>query len=227
MCFPGGKKKALTFSYDDGVGQDRRLVELFNRYGLKGTFNLNSGIQSYSNTWNNQGVEIHRMNAAGLPALYQGHEIALHGLTHPHLETLDKETIRNEVVQDKRQLEALFGSPVTGMAYPFGSYNDTVLQVLREEGISYARTVVSTGGFALPEEPLTWAATCHHKDSRLMELAEEFVELEPEVPQLFYVWGHSYEFDVDDNWQVIEEFCRFMSGRPDIFYGTNRDVLLW
>lgn len=37
-----GKMKAITFSYDDGVTQDRRLVELFNRYGVKGTFNLNS-----------------------------------------------------------------------------------------------------------------------------------------------------------------------------------------
>lgn len=43
-----GKKKAVTFSYDDGVTQDRRLVEMMNTYGVKGTFNLNSGIQSYT-----------------------------------------------------------------------------------------------------------------------------------------------------------------------------------
>lgn len=38
-----GKKKAVTFSFDDGVTQDIRLIEIFNKYGLKGTFNLNSG----------------------------------------------------------------------------------------------------------------------------------------------------------------------------------------
>ena len=37
-----GKKKAVTFSFDDGVTQDIRLIEILNRYGLRGTFNLNS-----------------------------------------------------------------------------------------------------------------------------------------------------------------------------------------
>lgn len=81
MMFPGGKRKALTFSYDDGVEQDRRLVALLNRYGLKGTFNLNSGIQTYANCWENSGVEIHRLNALGLGSLYRGHEVAVHTLT--------------------------------------------------------------------------------------------------------------------------------------------------
>ena len=43
-CFPGGKHKVLTMSYDDGRLEDRRLVELFNRYGIRGTFNLNGGL---------------------------------------------------------------------------------------------------------------------------------------------------------------------------------------
>ena len=43
MRFPGGLAKALTFSYDDGVEQDIRLVEILDKYGMKGTFNLNSG----------------------------------------------------------------------------------------------------------------------------------------------------------------------------------------
>jgi hypothetical protein len=30
-------------SYDDGRTQDRRLVALFNRFGIRGTFHLNSG----------------------------------------------------------------------------------------------------------------------------------------------------------------------------------------
>ena len=42
-CFPGGKAKALTMSYDDGKVQDRRLIDICNKYGIKGTFNLNYG----------------------------------------------------------------------------------------------------------------------------------------------------------------------------------------
>lgn len=40
--FPGGKFKVLTFSYDDGKIEDRRLVKLFNKFNLKATFNLNT-----------------------------------------------------------------------------------------------------------------------------------------------------------------------------------------
>ena len=43
MRFPNGKLKALTLSYDDGVEQDIKFVEILNKYGLKCTFNLNSG----------------------------------------------------------------------------------------------------------------------------------------------------------------------------------------
>ena len=39
-----GKFKAVTFSFDDGVSQDKRLIDLFDKYGLKGTFNLNSNL---------------------------------------------------------------------------------------------------------------------------------------------------------------------------------------
>ena len=42
MRFPGGKAKALTLSYDDGVRQDKKLIEIFNKNGIKGTFNVNS-----------------------------------------------------------------------------------------------------------------------------------------------------------------------------------------
>lgn len=53
IMFPDGKKKALTLSYDDGVEQDRRLVEILNRYGIKATFNINSGVQTGASAWQN------------------------------------------------------------------------------------------------------------------------------------------------------------------------------
>lgn len=225
MVFQENKLKAVTLSYDDGVEQDRRLVELFNKYRLKCTFNLNSGIQTGANQWNNNGRIIKRMNIFGLKALYAGHEIALHTLTHPHLEDQDEETIRNEVAQDRRNLSALFGCDIHGMAYPFGTYNDRVLGVLREEGVRYARTVIETENFDVQTNLLEFKATCHHSNKNLMRLAEEFVALKPSEPKIFYVWGHSYEFDVDGTWDMMERFCAFISGRDDIYYGTNFDVL--
>jgi peptidoglycan/xylan/chitin deacetylase (PgdA/CDA1 family) len=229
--FPHGKMKALTLSYDDGVEQDRKLVEILNRNGIKAAFNLNSGIQTGANGWMNKDVEgrdvpIKRMNIRGLAELYAGHEVAVHGLTHPHLENLDGETVRNELEQDKLNLERIFGAAVYGMAYPFGTYNDLVVETAAACGLRYGRGVRSTYSFDVPEDLLVYQPTCHHADPRLMELGERFIKLKTDEPQVFYVWGHSYEFDTGRNWRVIEDFCRLMAGRDDIFYASNAEALL-
>lgn len=57
-------RKALTFSYDDGIEQDRKLVEIFNRYGMKATFNLNTGIQSPESNFEIEGVA-HKQDETG------------------------------------------------------------------------------------------------------------------------------------------------------------------
>lgn len=217
--FPGGRYKALTFSYDDGRHQDRRLVELFNRYGLKATFHLNSG-----KFGTDHGGYVEEGEVA---ALYAGHEISAHTVNHPFLERVPRERLITEVVDDRRALERLAGYPVRGMSYPFGTYDDEVAATLGTLGIRYCRTVHSTGEFAVPQRPLTWHPTCHHKQMR--EHGERFLALDPPAHyanlSLLYVWGHSYEFDNDDNWQEIEDFCAEMSGRDEIWYATNIEIL--
>ena len=148
----------------------------------------------------------------------------MHSLTHPFLDKLAYEDIKKEISEDKKNLEDLFGFEIVGMAYPFGTYNDTVISVLKENGIKYARTVDSTHDFKLPEDYFRWNPTCHHNDKSLMDLAKKFLNKKSYEFQVFYVWGHSYEFDVDNNWNVIEEFCEFISKRDDIFYGTNWEI---
>jgi len=224
--FPDGKLKALTLSYDDGVEQDRRLVEILNRYGIKGTFNINSGIQTGARVFKKGDVVVRAMNVHGLPETYRGHEVAVHSLTHPHLENLDRETVINELVQDKLNIERIFGGEVFGMAYPFGTYNEIVVEAVGECGLRYARGTKSTFSFDIPENLLTYQPTLGHTDPSLMTLAETFINLKPSKPQVFYLWGHSYEFDVDNNWHVMEDFCRLVSGRDDIYYATNAQALL-
>lgn len=223
--FPQGRKKALTLSYDDGVMQDRRLVKIFNKYGLKATFNLNSGIQSEENQWINNGIIVKRMNKADILDLYDGHEVAIHSLTHPHLEDMTKEEVTREIFEDKRNLEAMFGFPVRGMAYPYGTYNETVLVVLNELKVEYSRTVRQTENYQLPEKPLEWEPTCYHKNPKLMEIAENFLKCDRDELSLLYVWGHSYEFEVDGNWELIERFCSLVSGRKEIWYASNIDII--
>ena len=213
-----GKRKALTFSYDDGVFQDERLAEMFNRYQVKCTFNVNSARLG--------DAKDHCMTLEKAREVYHGHEVAVHTLTHPHLESLSRDDILAEVLGDKKALAIMFLAEIRGMAYPFGTYSNQVVDTLRDCGIAYSRTVHSTHAFDLPKEPLLLHPTCHHDDDQIFTLAEAFLKDDGERPLLFYIWGHSYEFDQKDNWLRMEELLKLLSGYDDVFYGTNSDVLL-
>ena len=221
-------RKALTFSYDDGIEQDRKLVEIFNKYGMKATFNLNTGIQTPESNFEIEGVYINRMKQEGLEELYRGHEIATHGLTHAAPTGMTKEQLDKEFLTDMSNIERIYGTYPVGMAYAYGCVDDEVVKYLKSIGIKYGRTVEASHSFEIPKEPLKLKATCHHDDDMLFELAEKFLKAEPKENEqmLFYVWGHSYEFDVNNNCDRIEEFCKMMSGKADIFYGTNRECLV-
>ena len=221
-------RKALTFSYDDGIEQYRKLVEIFNKYGMKATFNLNTGIQTPESNFEIEGVYINRMKQEGLEELYRGHEIATHGLTHAAPTGMTKEQLDKEFLTDMSNIERIYGTYPVGMAYAYGCVDDEVVKYLKSIGIKYGRTVEASHSFEIPKEPLKLKATCHHDDDMLLELAEKFLKAEPKENEqmLFYVWGHSYEFDVNNNWDRIEEFCKMMSGKADIFYGTNRECLV-
>ncbi len=225
MSFKNGQKKALTFSFDDGNEDDVRLVGLLNRYGLKGTFNLNAGLLSHTSSWNFEGgKEVRHINYTEHPHLYDGHEIACHTYTHPHLEALDAATLENEIVLDKKVLEYLYGCEIHGMALPFGSYNDAVIQAAAENGMAYCRTTWATQSFS-PPDSLLLHPTCHFLDGNIGELARQFLESETKEPQLFYIWGHSYELVTEDDWAAFEGFCKSLSGREDIWYCTNIEAI--
>lgn len=227
MRFPKGKAKALTLSYDDGVEQDIRLMEIMDKNGLKGTFNLNSGLFAPEGTIYQEGTFHRRLTSSQVAKVYtdSGHEIAVHGLTHPHLEKLPDHMVMHELLKDRENLENQFHTIVRGMAYPFGTFNSATVDCLKKAGLVYGRTVISSHSFDIPENWLLLEATCHHDDPELMNLAGKFAEETPEWdPWIFYLWGHSYEFEVHDNWNVIEEFAAFIGGRDDIWYATNIQI---
>ena len=223
-----GYRKALTFSYDDGIEQDRRLVDIFNHYGMKATFNLNTGIQSNESCFEIDGIHIQRMEQEGLNQLYKGHEIAVHGLRHTVPDSLAQEEYKQEFITDAENIERLYGKYPVGMAYAYGVFNDEVIKYLSDAGFKYGRTTGATHSFDMPKEPLKLESTCHHNDEMLFALAENFLEAEPAENEqlLFYIWGHSYEFDVNNNWERIEKLCKMLGGRDDIFDGTNSQCLL-
>lgn len=228
MLFPGAKRKALTLSYDDGVLQDRRLVQMMNQYGIRGTFNLNSRIlgRTEEMTLFHKTADISTVSLEEIPALYQSHEVATHGAEHSALTGYGSAGLL-EVMDDRRTFEAVVPYLVRGHAYPFGLYDDTVCDMLKAAGIHYGRTVDSTGKFDIPQDFMRWNPTCHHNDPRLMELAKQFCEKDSLFgqPQLFYLWGHSYEFDMEQNWCVMEEFLKYVSDfQNTVWMATNGEI---
>jgi peptidoglycan-N-acetylglucosamine deacetylase len=214
--FLEGKRHILTMSYDDGNQADRRLIEIFNKYGIRGTFHLNSGTLSRPDI----------VRKKEIPKLYKNHEVAVHTVTHPHLERIPLINAFQEVLNDRHNIEILCGYVVRGMSYPYGTYNDDVVDLLKQCGIVYSRTTNSTKNFSLPADFLRWNPTCHHKDN-LLETGKRFLDdlKFPRRSGLLYVWGHSYEFDRDNNWEMIEAFCKQMSGCDEIWYATNIEIV--
>jgi len=226
--FPDFKFKALTLSYDDGVRQDKRLISIMQQHGLKGTFNINTGMFSAEY----KGVENGRMTKQETFDLYNSSkmEVAMHGYHHFSMTQIDSALAISDILTDRKESENMFGKVINGMAYANGLCNEELRKVLSKIGISWARTAGQNEKFDLPENWLEWEGTCHHNNPRLMELAEKFVQMkEPgyywsRKLQVFYLWGHSYEFDNDGNWEVIEKFAEYMGNQDDIWYATNGEI---
>jgi hypothetical protein len=228
MRFPQGKQKALTFSYDDGVEADKRLIELFNRYGLKGTFNLNSRRFDIAPQWHG------RMNEEETFKTFAncGQEIASHGAMHAFLDKVSLPEAICEVVDCRKYLEEKFGRIVSGYAYAYNGYNDEVVSFLKSFGITYARTTEASLSFDIPTDWLRLKPTCHHsREGMLNTLADKFFNHSPSEsvkqrePWLFYVWGHSFEFDENNNWNIIEDFAaRAYNHAEEVWFATNGEV---
>lgn len=219
--FKDGKPKAMTMSYDDGVRQDIRLVKIFNKYGIKGTFHLNSGNLTDSYDPNSR-----CLSKAEVANVYKGHEVSMHTSTHPDPLAVSQQCWVNEILKDKRALEQLCGSIVRGISYPFGTVTRQAAETARMLGAEYARTVQSSGSFRIPEDFMYWNPTAHH-NGEILQKGQDFLKIQQDwQPWLLYIWGHAYEFDYADGsgWTMIEDFCRLMGGKPEIWYATNIEI---
>ena len=226
MRFPGGRPKAFTLSYDDGVEQDIRLTEICDKYGLKCTFNLNAGLYAPEGTVYPEGRIHRRMTRSQCIETFNknGHEVATHGYTHPWPATLTDSGVIYEIMKDRETLENDFGCIIKGHAYPYGNYSDNVVECLKKCGIVYARTTKATEKFDIPTDWLRLHPTCHHNQHNIFELCDKFLEMKKEAPQLFYLWGHSYEFEGDNSWDRIIKIAEKISGKDDIWYANNIDI---
>ena len=215
LCFPEFKTKALTLSYDDGAASDRKMVSILDKYGIKCTFNLCSGFLK-----DRDGIK-----AREISELYKNHEIASHTASHFYPEDITSDQLAKDILDDRLALETITGKIVDGLAYPFGLHKpEREPKAAKMCGIKYARTVNSTCGFELPEDLLKWNPTCHHDSPRLFELWAEYLNVPDWRTVLFYLWGHSFEFENNSNWEHLEDFCKTAGQNAEIWYATNGEI---
>ena len=214
--FPEGLSRIVTFSYDDGPENDARLVELFNKYGVKGTFHLNS--RKYLDKTEEE------LDAIG--KLYEGHEISCHTVHHGWLNRMLPASIISEVMEDRKLLERIAGYPVVGMSYPYGTYDDAAVEAIRACGIVYCRTTLKEHhALELPRNFLTWHPTCHHNEiGQYINSYIKNIDRSWSSP-LFYIWGHSYEFDTEEKWEELEGYiARLAEHKDKIWFATNIEI---
>lgn len=223
--YPGGKSKIFTVTYDDGVLQDIRFVELLNRYGLKGTFNLNSKLMEDEFEWTHEiGCTIKRLSKNTAASLYKGHEIASHTLTHPYLDHLSEEELMYELQTDKANLEKLFGKEIKGFAVPFDFYSTLIEKCAKKCGFEYVRIPEESHSFVPPEDYFNWKAGIFHLNRKLADCLKSFLSTSEELA-FFQMVGHSYDLDTENMWGAIEDVFRTVSADNDILPMTTIELI--
>ena len=227
-----GKKKAVTFSFDDGVSQDIRAIEILDKYGLKATFNINSGLLGINATATKGDVTTthNKIRKEDFSDVYKNHEVAAHTVFHTRLTTLSDDEVIKAVNDDVKTLEELVGYEVRVMAYPCGGINndDRVAELIKNNTkIQLARTITSTHEFCKQDNYHRFNPSVYMAEKDIMDVVDKFLSSNSDEPQLLYLWGHTYEFDFAyPSWELFEKVCKKLSCHDDIFYGTNSEVLL-
>lgn len=244
LRFPEGRAKALSFTFDDGTVEDAWLADRFGELGMRGTFNLNSGLFPAPGTdLSTLDPDIfpvrdiqHRMTAEEAVAALDRPcvEIASHGSLHADPTLLDTPSLVWDMMSDRHALETLFRRPVTGYAYPQGAFDAKSIEAAKTCGYEYARTACMTHGFDLPSDPMTLAPTCSFADPAAEELAEKFLAFEPTTGMywnttkavFFNIFGHTYEMNVHDGLKDrFDSLLCTLAGHDDVWYATNIEVV--
>ena len=196
--------KYFLLSIDDGTIYDAKVIPILNRYGIKGTFNLNSGLDDF--VWYSEGRPVRRLKLPECVGLYRGHEVASHSLTHPHLTQCSDDHIGYEVGVDKENLERIFGREVTSFAFPFEDFSSRCINRIKAiDGFTAIRLSEIDRSFSFPIDPYHIKITSLDIREALL-LFQDF--LQDEKAELFVFVSHGYDFEFNNTYEELECLCR-------------------
>ena len=201
--------KYFLLSFDDGTVYDRRFVQLLNRYNMSATFHLNSGLENFVWFYEDQ-IPIRRQILSDTVEQYRGHEIASHSLHHHWLNTLTPPQISREIGEDCENLKKLFGLQEIGFSVPFTACGQREIRIIRKF-VRYIRLSEFAESFALPEDPYHIPIHALYNDGDIREKILRFARSDLDNA-LFVMAGHSYELEVLNHWDYMEELLQFISG---------------
>lgn len=209
----GKNMKIVSLSFDDGTIYDKRFIDLLNKYGLKATFNLNSGLDNF--IWYYEDKPIRRLNLEESKEIYKGHEVASHSLTHPYFSSLDEKRQIQEVEEDILNLEKIFSRKIEGFAFPFIDQTEANIQVVKNNiDLKYIRCSIFTEKI-LPKDRYHVGINALYDDKDIYEKLERYKSnILPN--SLFVIAGHSYEFEVKNDWEKIENLLKYLKENDDL-----------
>lgn len=217
-------------SWDDGHPSDLRLADLLARHGLAGTFFVPGE--------NREGRPV--LQRSDLCKLDQGFEIGSHTLSHRYLtKGMPRELMVSEIVEGKRVIEDQLGHAVAGFCYPGGRFDVAVVRAVKAAKFEYARTIenfrlgLGCDRWAIPTTLQFFPHSCmvlarntlrYPSLSKLPLLVsraqeEDFVTFAMGIAErcaqsggVFHLWGHSWEIDQYDLWQVLDGLLGGLAG---------------
>ena len=199
-------RKIFLLSFDDGTIYDGHFVELLNRLGIPCTFNLNTGLEDF--VWEFEGKPVARQRLTDTVEQYRGHEIASHTLHHPLLTSLDDESLRREVGEDCENLRRIFGVKELGFGVPFTACGEREVAIIGPM-VRYIRLSEFREDFALPEDPYHIPIHGLYNQPDIYNRIYDFSRSQLPV-SLFVMAGHSYEFEMLNQWGYMEKLLGYI-----------------
>lgn len=200
-------RKIFLISFDDGTVWDRRFVQLLNKYGMKATFNLNSGLEDFVWYYEDR-FPVRRQILSESVDLYRGHEIASHSLHHHWLNTLTPPQLSREVGDDCAALKALFGLKEIGFGVPFTACGEREVNIIKKH-VRYIRLSEFSDSFAPPADPYHIPIHALYNQPDIREKIARFAQSSLPV-SLFVMAGHSYELEVLEQWEDMESLLQYI-----------------
>ena len=219
-------KRYLVLSFDDGPIQDKRFVELLNKYNLPATFNLNSGLEDFVWYYENK-TPIKRIKFNECLELYNNHEIASHTVNHPFLTDLDEQELIHQVGDDATTLSKIFNKDITSFAVPFTACNEREIEIIKNhtpiKAIRLSKFTNKTD-FSVPKDNYHFMCNAYYNNPDIYDHIFSFSKNTLDK-SIFIIVGHSYEFEVLNEWDKIENLLKYIKTFDSFEVVTFKDAI--